>query len=343
MLQSDSTIVELSPAHRPDSTVRVKPAKPKTVMQVLNQLPANATPAQQDSAVQANFKPGKRIYNMRPDTIGITPGTRIQRDQRVSDLQNYHNPYLFKKMLNYTAVENDRYGVAADPVPYTLSNDNVITALLIGCFIMAIIAINNSRRFILRQAKDFFYVQKSDRRTTNITETTSEVRFQLFLVILSCLLFSIVYFLYTLENVADTFILSSQYHLLVVYFICIVAFHLTRLALYTLINWIFFDRHSSRMWNKSQLFLAAVEGVLLLPFVMLITYFGMPARNAMMYVLAIVAIFEILSFCKCYAIFFRRKGGFLQIILYFCALEIVPLLALLGAMIELNNILKISY
>ena len=97
------------------------------------------------------------------------------------------------------------------------------------------------------------------------------------------------------------------------------------------------------MWNKSQLFLAAVEGVLLLPFVMLITYFGMPARNAMIYVLAIVAIFEILSFCKCYAIFFRRKGGFLQIILYFCALEIVPLLALLGAMIELNNILKISY
>ena len=141
MLQSDSTIVELLPAHRPDSTVRVKPAKPKTVMQVLNQLPANATPAQQDSAVQANFKPGKRIYNMRPDTIGITPGTRIQRDQRVSDLQNYHNPYLFKEMLNYTAVENDRYGVAADPVPYTLSNDNVITALLIGCFIMAIIAI----------------------------------------------------------------------------------------------------------------------------------------------------------------------------------------------------------
>ena len=68
------------------------------------------------------------------------------------------------------------------------------------CFIMAIIALANSTALHRPTGKrSFFYAQKSD-RTTNITETTNEVRFQIFLVVLTCLLVAIISFFYTLEN-----------------------------------------------------------------------------------------------------------------------------------------------
>lgn len=53
-------------------------------------------------------------------------------------------------------------------------------------------------------------------------------------------------------------------------------------------------------------------------------------KTIIYYVLAVVFLVKLLSFYKCYVIFFRQNGIFLQIILYFCALEIVPLATLWG-------------
>ena len=46
-----------------------------------------------------------------------------------------------------------------------------------------------------------------------------------------------------------------------------------------------------------------------------------------------------LSFYKCYAIFFKRSGASLQIFLYFCALEVMPALALWGVLMITDNYL----
>ena len=50
-----------------------------------------------------------------------------------------------------------------------------------------------------------------------------------------------------------------------------------------------------------------------------------------------------LTFFKSYVIFFRRKGYFLQNILYFCALELVPLASFGGFVAITINYLKINF
>jgi hypothetical protein len=49
------------------------------------------------------------------------------------------------------------------------------------------------------------------------------------------------------------------------------------------------------------------------------------------------------TFYKSYVIFFGRKSHFLQNILYFCALEIVPLASFGGLVVTAINILKINF
>ena len=51
---------------------------------------------------------------------------------------------------------------------------------------------------------------------------------------------------------------------------------------------------------------------------------------------------KILTFYKSFTIFFYQKGGFLQIILYFCALEMIPLMMLWSGLLVITENLKIN-
>ena len=73
-----------------------KTAKPKvlTPKEVLSWLPYDATPEQQDSAIQAHFKPDSIHWSNRPDTLHL-PGHSVGKDVRIVDLPLYYRESFF--------------------------------------------------------------------------------------------------------------------------------------------------------------------------------------------------------------------------------------------------------
>lgn len=318
-----------------------KPAKVKHPYEVLQQLPADATPAQQDSAIQSVFHVENTHLSTRPDTLHLPGHDKGKSAKDISLPQYYKQNFFSNDSMYHPELDGGRYGVAGDPVPYTIKGDNTITALLLGCFVLALIAFSKSRRFLFRQAKDFFYEPRTF--TSEFSETTNELRFQSFLVLQTCLLFALVSFLYTQECVADTFILSSQYELVAIFFGVFVAYFVLKMLVYWFVNGVFFGKKKSARWLKSFLFITSVEGVALFPLVMLQSYFDLSIHNAVFYVAFVIILVKILLFYKSYVVFFNQKNFFLQIILYFCALEIMPLLSLGGALVKIVDYLKINF
>lgn len=318
-----------------------KPAKVKHPYEVLQQLPADATPAQQDSAIQSVFHVENTHLSTRPDTLHLPGHDKGKSAKDISLPQYYKQNFFSNDSMYHPELDGGRYGVAGDPVPYTIKGDNTITALLLGCFVLALIAFSKSRRFLFRQAKDFFYEPRTF--TSEFSETTNELRFQSFLVLQTCLLFALVSFLYTQECVADTFILSSQYELVAIFFGVFVAYFVLKMLVYWFVNGVFFGKKKSARWLKSFLFITSVEGVALFPLVMLQSYFDLSIQNAVFYVAFVIILVKILLFYKSYVVFFNQKNFFLQIILYFCALEIMPLLSLGGALVKIVDYLKINF
>ena len=94
---------------------------------------------------------------------------------------------------------------------------------------------------------------------------------------------------------------------------------------------------------KSILYLSAMEGIVLFPIVMLQSYFGISVQSAIIYAAIVLILVKLLTIYKCFVIFFRQNGAVLQIILYFCALEIVPMLALAGFLVMIVDYLKINF
>ena len=340
MLRQDSIHTEPIASSTTSDTIVQKPAKPQTPYQVLRLLPKDATPAQQDSAIQAWFQPGEIHYSSRPDTLHL-PGHGIGKSLKEVNLPQYYREHFFSDNTYFhPELDGGRFGVAGDPIPYTTKNDNIITSMLLVCFVMTLVAFSFSRSFLLRQAKNFFYIPKTE---YTITETSTEIKAQFFFLLQTCLLMALLYFFYIRTYTANTFILSDEYLLVAILAGIFLGYFFLKFLVYAYVNLVFFTPKRNGLFFRTLLVLHSFEGILLFPIVALLTFFDIPAQTVVYYTIFVVLLVKILTFYKSFVIFFRQNGLYLQIILYFCALEIIPLFALWGGLAVIANALKINF
>ena len=335
----DSTYIEPPSIVAIDLVPRAS-AKPQTPYQVLRLLPKDATPAQQDSAIQAWFAPEEIHYSEQPDTLHL-PGEGIPRDLSDVSLPKYYRENFFSNdSLYHPELDAGRYGVAGDPVPESMMNDSLITGLLILCFLTMTFAFSRISGFIGRQVKDFFYVQKGEH---SVAETGDEINFQIIFSVITCLTISLLYYLYVTATGNDTFIFSTEHMLLGVIFLIMAAYFLLKYLVYWVVNTIMFGSSKNKKFLTSLIFIISIEGVLLFPVLLLRAYFQFPLQSAMIYTFGVVFFIKFLTIYKTYIIFFNQKALYLQIILYFCALEMVPLLSLWGGLAVIVNHLRVIF
>lgn len=338
-LQDSITVQELALQAEDSATVQ-RPARPQTPYQVLRMLPKDATPAQQDSAIQAWFHPGEIHYSDRPDTLHL-PGHGVGRSLKDVNLPQYYRESFFSKdSLLHPEISGGRYGVAGDPIPYTVRADNIFSSTLLICFVVALVSFSATRHFITRQLKSLFY---SPERGGEVTESGTELRFQLFLMFLTAILMSISFYLYVVKFVAHTFILESDYYLIAIFVGVLLAYFLLKILLYSGVNTLFFGGKKNRQFLQFFLFLISMECIAFYPIVMLQVYFNLSVENALVFIIFTLSIGKIVSFYKSWVIFFRQNGFVLQIFLYFCALEIMPLLVLWGVLMQIVKYLEVIY
>ena len=337
-LQQDSIIASNHSAKGDSGVVAAAALIPA---KVLSRLPENATPAQQDSAIQSHFKAAEIHWSERPDTLHL-PGHDKGRNMMDVDLpQYYRESYFSRDSLLHPELPGGRYGVPGDPVPYNVHNDDVITSLLLACFVIAVISIAHARNFFAHQLTHFFYLPHEG--STSYSATASEQRTQTFLVGVAALLLALLYYFYTLEFIGDTFVLTSPYYLILIYLGIIAGYLLLKILLYTIVNAVFFNGKRNGQWIRSLLFITSVEGIFSFPIVLIIAYTTQSIQNVVVYFIILLIFVKLLTFYKTYAIFFRRNVVRLQIILYFCALELVPMLALWSILDITANVLKIKF
>ena len=340
MIARDS-IQTMTDATIPEAIVEVHPTKPQTPYQVLRLLPKDATPAQQDSAIQAWLGHREIRYSEQPDTLHL-PGEGIPKDLKAVSLPQYYRENFFSKDTLYheELSAQDYFGMSGDPVPYSYANDNLVTSLLIIGFLLIAFAFSRMSNFIVGQAKNF--IHPSQNRLT-LSETSSEIYMQVVLTFLACIVYALLYYLYATEYLAKTYVTTSEYVLLGIFLAVFVGYFLMRFGLYTMVNNLFFDSSRNKKFLTSLLYLSSIEGLLLYPALALLAFMHLPAQNAIWYCLTVVILVKILTFYKSFTIFFKQNDLFLQIILYFCALEMVPLFTLWGGLSVIVDILKINF
>ena len=226
-------------------------------------------------------------------------------------------------------------GVVEKPAAYKAGRDDVLSTSVIVMMVVALLALSASWGFIVRQTRNFFY--RENEHTTNVPDTNNEIRSQIVLMAFTVFTFAVTYFAY-FTSVNDMQAMKMSPHLLLLLYVGVfVAYLLMKIGLYLLVNWVFFHGKEIEQWNKSQLYITTMEGLLMAPVTLLFVYDKLSLFPTLICVGIVVVLCKLCTFYKCYLIFFKRFAAFLQIFLYFCALELIPLAALVGFLEAYNG------
>jgi len=173
--------------------------------------------------------------------------------------------------------------------------------------------------------------------------TASDVRYTLVLILQTCILSGFCVYDYFSDH--DLLLFRTVPHclLLSIYIGYVVFFFVIKWLLYSFVNWIFFNKTRNIIWLESYFNVVIGAGFLLFPIVLLIVYFDLSPQIAPYFIGFVIIIAKILLFYKCFSNFFNKFYGAFHLILYFCALEILPDFVLWKGIILANNILILNF
>ena len=275
---------------------------------------------------------GDTLSSQNTDTLSLLQQKQISPAKADSDSL---------QLADLHAVQEVDSGFEGTPISYSPRTDDAIALTLLVCFFLSSIALARGKKFLSQQVKDF--VLHRERTSIFDSYTAADVRYRLVLVLQTCVLSGITFINYFHDTCPALMDHVSSLLLLGIYVGFCLAYFLLKWLLYMFLGWTFFDKNKTNIWLESYSALIYYVGFALFPFVLFLVYFDLSLTNLVIIGSIILIFTKILMFYKWIKLFFHQFGALFLLILYFCALEILPCLLLYQGMIQINNILLIKF
>ena len=199
-------------------------------------------------------------------------------------------------------------------MPETLQRNDIVTASVLLCFAVLVLILRTER------------INKPNATSNELTRRSHIL--DVIVMLLIALLAALLFFCYAQTTTNLTTMQVSQIQLLGIFFAISALVIFSKTALYAFVNNIFFSRSKRLTWNESLGRITLLESLLLFPLTLLAVYFNLSTINVVFALVVMLLFVKILLLFKTYSTFFVKIYGILHLIVYFCALEAVPLLVL---------------
>jgi len=230
--------------------------------------------------------------------------------------------------------------IGGELTPYLLSDDEWITGILIGCFVITACVLSQGKILLLQSLRKLFLTHEIGHLFHK--QPAIDSYFLTLLTLQTCLLVSIL----LLKFQSDGFVISTTERLttsassilLACYSLMTVLYCIAKRYIYRFINWIFFDKAKNNLWTDAYFFILSIFGMLLLPVTLLAVYGNLPFHLSIIIPVFLFFLMNLIFIYKCFSIFFSQLHGSFYLFLYFCTLEILPLLVVWKGIEMVNDI-----
>ena len=232
-------------------------------------------------------------------------------------------------------------GFIGQITPYRLDGDEWITGIMIFCFIVTSYVFSHGRKTFFQSVRKLF----SNHGINHIfhKQTSVDIYCLLLLNLQTCLLASVIILKCLSESptssVASNMNSSTISTLLGCYSGLSILYMLIKRYSYKFINWIFFDKIKNNLWMESYFFVVSIFGMLLFPVALLVVYGDFSFYISVLIPVFLFVLVNLFFIYKCFSIFFSQLHGLFHLFLYFCTLEILPLLVVWRGIEMVNDML----
>lgn len=220
--------------------------------------------------------------------------------------------------------------IAMEGLPYSVSMDSVVLhAFMIICLILSV-ALYQRRHLLLFRSKTFFTTR---RVYSNVNENQSEWLSVLLISIAGSLSLSILFYYclslrYQFPDYYDKphwiMFLGTGAVFVLIYF---------RAFVYSVINWVFFNPDERRRWNVGYFLLVVVLSYLFSILAIASVFLQLEIKTVTYSMVFVCVLYEILHLYKLIVNFKFKNYGTLLIFLYFCSVELLPIM-LMGHILD---------
>lgn len=226
---------------------------------------------------------------------------------------------------------------AGEPMPYQFRGDATVTLPLMLCVVLCAYVVSRDSRYIAGRLKDFFSEKK---RSSMFNDGMPiDIKHVLLLLFQTCTMSGFCFYYAVFGGVTLSRPGFPHVAALAASMAAMVVFVILKLLVYQVVNTIFFEREAASVWIRSYLMVLVLEGVLLLPIVLLVVFFNISASLTVCLSLLVVILAKFSLLYKCVYNFFDSLYGIVHLILYFCALEILPGLMLWKGFMQISSLL----
>ena len=229
--------------------------------------------------------------------------------------------------LLHTEVPYHPYGFAATEVPYQLRHDGWSGLLLFLCLLLAASLVLRLRKKFRELVRGVF-LPIPGKMDEPIVDDPLRYSTRFLAVCLLSLTAAMVTFVYTQHGVSYYPFAETPYVVFFAFFVLWLCYFLAKRMMNNFVNWVFFRSEKIFTWQRAYTFLYVAEAMLFLILSLAAVYLSFTPSEVSFMALFLVILIKIMQLFKTYQIFFPKLYGGLHLIVYFCTLEIMPLLVL---------------
>ena len=257
------------------------------------------------------------------------PDTSALPDLTAEDLISFDDCSFFAgDSLLHTEVPYRPFGFAGTATPFRLRSEGWSGFLLFLCLVLATCLVLRLRKKFGELVRSIFFPIPG-KKDAPLVDDPLRYSTRLLAGCLLSLTAAMVTFTYTQYDVDYYPFSYTPYILFFAFFVLWLGYLLLKRLAISFVNWIFFRPEEIFTWQRAYTFLVMAESLLFLLLAMIVVYLPVSLNVVRIMALVLVSFIKIILLFKTYQIFFPKIYGTLHLIVYFCTLELMPLLVLL--------------
>jgi len=274
--------------------------------------------------------------------LGVLPDVFPEPKEMVSDtLPQIQQTFFVSQdtisLTRYHSMREFAPGMEGNVLVQDPCGSDAMISIVLVCTFVILYILSHSRKYIHQRFHDFFALHESGRKFIFKTEGDAHSMGVLILqTIIFCGIFCFGYFIHSNKALSHS---VPPLMLLSLYIISSFLYYLFKTGLYSFLGWVFFDKRVTDTYLESYSTLIILMGFLIFPFVLLIVFSYISYQSLVIISLLLIIFAKILILYKWIKLFSHNFFRHFLLILYFCALEIIPCFLFYESMIQMNYML----
>lgn len=208
-----------------------------------------------------------------------------------------------------------------------LCTNNCLILTLLVCFFILSAVLADKDNFLGNMLKGFFLPRENSEDAPN---TIRRLYMRIGMLSVLCISLALLLSVYVTQMTGST---SPNLQMTLLFSALLIGLYIIKQGLFWVVNMTFFDRHRAVLWHNSYISWLALSSIPTFLFALFVVFIDPNPNTTTWLAFAMLFFTGIGLFFKAFHIFLAKKYGGLQLFVYLCTLELMPLLFLGKALV----------